>query len=270
MFTTPPVVKNILIINVLMFFATASLKNMGIDIENYLALYYWGSDKFMPHQLLTHAFMHANFSHIFFNMFAVWMFGRNLEVFWGPKRFLTYYILVAIGAGIIYELYLTYDFSVMNHLLTELQTNPSPVIFSEFVKRYIPVGFDPNLTYQLQTLITDWSRDPNNPMYLESVRPMINDFVNFKLNIPTVGASGAVFGVLMAFGMTFPNTMIMLLFPPIPIKAKYFVLIFGLIELFSGMQHNPTDNVAHFAHLGGMIFGYLLLRYWKNKDNSYY
>ena len=129
---------------------------------------------------------------------------------------------------------------------------------------------DPNLTFQLQHVITEWSRDPNNPMYLESVKPLINDYVNFKLNIPTVGASGAVYGVLLAFGMTFPNTMIMLLFPPIPIKAKYFVLIFGLIELFSGMEHNPTDNVAHFAHLGGMIFGYILLRYWRNKDIESY
>ena len=143
MFTTPPVVKNILIINVLMFFATMSFKSIGIDLDEYLALYYWGSPKFMPHQLITHAFMHANFAHIFFNMFAVWMFGRNLELFWGPKRFLTYYVLVAIGAGVIYELYLTYDFSVMNALLTELQNHPSPVIFFTICKKIYSCGNGP-------------------------------------------------------------------------------------------------------------------------------
>ncbi|HNP35655.1 MAG TPA: rhomboid family intramembrane serine protease [Woeseiaceae bacterium] len=146
---------------------------------------------FMPWQLLTYGFLHGNVMHIAFNMFALWMFGRELEMLMGPRRFLTYYLTCVVGAGLV------------------------------------------------QLLVAQ----AQGGLY------------------PTIGASGGVFGILLAFGMTFPNRMIVLLFPPIPMKAKYFVIIYGVLELYLGVA-NRAPGVAHFAHLGGMLFGFILLKYW--------
>ncbi|MDX1515866.1 MAG: rhomboid family intramembrane serine protease [Woeseiaceae bacterium] len=161
-----------------------------------LALWPVGSGNFYPWQLLTYGFLHSlnNFMHILFNMFALWMFGRELELLMGPRRFLTYYLTCVVGAGIVQLLVAHYT------------------------------GF----------------------------------------NYRTVGASGGVFGILLAFGMAFPNRMIMLIFPPIPMKAKYFVLVFGLLELYLGVSQR-APGVANFAHLGGMLFGFALLKYWSRR-----
>lgn len=166
-------------------------------------------------------FMHAGFSHIFFNMFAVYMFGRVLENVWGPKRFLIFYMVTGIGAGIIQELTWLYDFRDVISAPQEM----------------INIGGGRILT-----------------------KPEFYDL------FVTVGASGAVFGILLAFGMLFPNVPLYLMFIPIPIKAKYFVIFYGLAELTMGVANFSGDSVAHFAHLGGMLFGYVLIKYWKNKD----
>ncbi len=146
---------------------------------------------FMPWQLISYGFLHGNLTHIAFNMFGLWMFGRELERLMGQKRFLIYYFTCVVGAGIV------------------------------------------------QLIVAEWQ----GGLY------------------PTVGASGGVFGILLAYGLTFPNRMVMLIFPPIPMKAKYFVLFYGLLELYLGVSGN-APGVANFAHLGGMLFGFLLLRYW--------
>lgn len=230
----PLVVKNLLIINVLFFLGSMALESMGIDVSKYLALFYPASKQFGVWQLITYMFMHANLSHIFFNMFALWMFGNILENVWGPKRFLNYYLITGIGAGLT------------QWIVAYIRIASSGIDLPADVMQTI---------YQEGYSILQSGQNYSDPSM---------GFVNILMNIPTVGASGAVFGILLAFGMMFPNSMIYVFFA-IPIKAKYFVIIYGAIELFSGVWDSPGDNVAHFAHLGGMIFGYLVIMYWKKK-----
>ncbi|MTI87957.1 MAG: rhomboid family intramembrane serine protease [Balneolaceae bacterium] len=197
----PPVVKNLLIINGLIFFATVSifaggLTPLGEMVFPYMALFPIGSGYFFPWQLVTYMFLHANFGHIIMNLFALWIFGQSIENLWGSKRFFAYYFLTGIGAALIH-------------------------------------------------------------MWIGGT------------GAPTIGASGAVFGILLAFGMMFPDRYIMLLIPPIPIKSKYFVMIYGAIELVSGIG-NPTGGVAHFAHLGGIIVGFILIKVWGLKKPQQY
>ena len=188
----PPVVKNLLIINGLFFLATIVGSGSNIDLYAPLAMHHWDSNSFRIWQPITYMFMHGDFFHIFFNMWGVWMFGTQLENLWGSKRFLKFYLLTGLGAGILHFI-----------------------------------------------LFPDGS---------------------------LVGASGALFGLLLGFGMMFPNAQLMLIFLPVPIKAKYFVVIYGLMELYYGFT--STGNIAHFAHIGGMLFGFLIIKYWKRKRNS--
>jgi membrane associated rhomboid family serine protease len=237
--TIPPVVKNLIIINALMLFATYVLKMKGIDLTKTLGLHYIQSPDFRPYQLVTHLFMHGGPMHLVFNMFALWMFGRVLESVWGPKRFFIYYFFTGLGAAALHTFvnYMEFQYIAgkMSPENVQMVLSQGPDIFSQG-KNFI------------------------DPLAAK---------LNLILNIPTVGASGAVFGILLGFGMLFPNTELMLLFPPIPIKAKYFVAAYGAIELFSGIA-NPGDNIAHFAHLGGMLFGFILIKYWNKKTTNFY
>ncbi len=228
----PPVVKNLLIINGLFFLATLAFERLGFDLVKLLGLFLPQSEYFRPHQLVTYIFMHGNFQHILFNMFALWMFGSAIENIWGGKRFLIYYMVTGLGAGLIH------------------------------------LGV---LEWQLASVISDLGIDQYYVVkqeglgILEQGQNYSDEFMahlNLLLNTPTVGASGAVFGLLLAFGMMFPNAEILLYFL-FPIKAKYFVIGYGLIELFSGISNRPGDNVAHFAHLGGMVFGFILIKFWQ-------
>lgn len=216
----PPVTKNLLIINVLCFFGYQVAQRYDIDLNDMLGLHFFLASDFNLAQLVTYMFMHANLQHIFFNMFAVWMFGRTLEQVLGPKRFLIYYMVCGIGAGLVQELvqYIQYVMELSHY-----------------------DGVNTGL----------------------AVIPMA-EFLNM---MTTVGASGAVYGILLAFGMLFPETK-MFVFPiPFPIKAKFFVLGYAVIELFAGFG-SSGDGIAHFAHLGGMIFGFLLIMYWRKKNRN--
>lgn len=262
----PPVVLNLLIINILLFLGTTMLSRSGLDLVSLLALYYPGSDLFRPHQFITHMFMHGSTMHLFFNMFALWMFGKVLESVWGSKRFLTYYLITGLGAAALHTFVLYLQFSSLNTDAQALMNTLSPEGFALFVKDNFP-----ELQSRLSGFIAQWVDMPQNPRFVAQAESYISDMLNLKLNVPTVGASGAIFGVLLAFGMLFPNTRLVLLFPPIPIKAKWFVIGYGAIELFAGLSNQAGDNVAHFAHLGGMIFGFLLIKYWnKTKRNNFY
>ena len=257
----PPAVLNLLIINVLLFLGTMLFRSQGINLERWLALYYPGSDLFRPHQLITHMFMHGNTMHIFFNMFALWMFGRVLEGVWGSRRFLVYYFTTGLGAA---GLHLLVNYISLGNIAAEASAvinTLSPEVFAQFIKDYFPKSMN-----HVSDFLSGWLNDPLNPGYAKEATDFIQFNVAQKINVPTVGASGAVFGLLLAFGMLFPNTRLMLLFPPIPIKAKWFVIGYGVIELYSGLANNAGDNVAHFAHLGGMIFGFIMIKYW-NKTN---
>ncbi len=236
----PEVVKNLLIINGLFFLATFVMgKNFDLDLVKYLGLHNWQSPDFRPHQLVTHLFMHGGIGHIFFNMFALWMFGNQLENIWGGKRFLTYFLITGLGAA---ALHLAVNQLRISHL--------EAIMTAEQISGVAKNGY--------QALI-------NGKNFVD---PLMGK-LNILYHTPTVGASGAVFGVLLAFGMLFPNTLIYIYFA-LPIKAKYFVMIYGAFELWSGLQNNPGDNVAHFAHLGGMIFGYFLIKYWRKNSQHFY
>ncbi|WP_299583205.1 rhomboid family intramembrane serine protease [uncultured Sunxiuqinia sp.] len=235
----PPVVKNLIIINVLMLFATFVLSMQNIDLTRILGLHYIASPKFEPYQIVTHMFMHGGFTHLLFNMFALWMFGRVLESVWGPKRFFIYYFATGLGAAV-------------------LHTFVNFIEYQSVISKMSPEHID----LVMQNGADIWMQGKN---YTD---PLMGK-LNLLLNVPTVGASGAVFGVLLGFGMLFPNTQLMLLFPPIPIKAKYFVIGYGVLELYLGLAR-PGSNVAHFAHLGGMLFGYLLIRYWNKNSRNFY
>ncbi|MBR1994031.1 MAG: rhomboid family intramembrane serine protease [Alistipes sp.] len=205
-FKTPPVVKNLLIINGLMFLATTLLSQY--HLTSYLGLFNPLSPLFHSYQVVSYMCLHADFNHLFFNMFALWMFGRTVEYELGSKRFLIYYMVCGVGAALLQLL----------------------------------VGW---IEYHVLT------GSPETWAYAQGL-----------LHVPTVGASGAIFGLLLAFGFLHPNAQIMLLIPPIPIRAKWFVVIYGVIELFFGISGYQA-GVAHFAHLGGMLWGLLLLLYWR-------
>lgn len=236
--STPPVVKNLIIINVVMFLALYGIDSaFGIDLNRVLGLFYFKSPYFEPYQIVTHMFMHGSLSHLFFNMFALWMFGKVLEQVWGSQRFLIYYFVTGLGAAFLHML--------VNHL----------ELASAIKQASETYGIDNYSDEIIRQLLNTGSA--------------LAQKVGVGLYVPTVGASGAVFGVLLAFGMLFPNTQLMLLFPPIPIKAKYFVIGYGVIELYLGLTQSAS-NIAHFAHLGGMLFGFLLIKYWKYNKSSFY
>lgn len=263
---TPPVVLNLLIINVLLFFATSILTRSGIDLVRLLGLYYPGSEHFHPYQLLTHMFMHANLTHLFFNMFALWMFGKVLESVWRSSRFLFYYFVTGFGAAALHLFVNWLSLKSVIFDASQVINAPTPDAFLAYLNEHFP-----QYIHQLNQFVGNWMSDPTNGALVHQGAQYTNELLQLRIGIPTIGASGAVFGILLAFGMLFPNTRLMLLFPPIPIKAKWFVIGYGLIEFFAGVSNRSGDNVAHFAHLGGMVFGLILILYWRkfNRKNFY-
>lgn len=213
----PPVVKNLLLVNVLMYLITIITGNFMY--ENF-ALFYFESPLFKPYQLVTHMFMHGGFTHILFNMYTLYIFGCVLERVWGSQKFLFYYFVTGIGAALLH------------------------------------MGV---MWLQLQGYIADLNA---GDMFARAE-------IEALLTTPTVGASGAIYGLLLAYGMLFPDNIMQLIFPPVALKAKWFVIIFGALELLLGLS-GRGGNVAHFAHLGGMIFGFFLILYWKKNNRMYY
>tara|TARA_B110000285_G_C14871059_1_gene489219 strand:- start:30 stop:776 length:747 start_codon:yes stop_codon:yes gene_type:complete len=238
-----PVVKNLLILNVLFFVAQSAISGFT---EN-LALYPISSEEFKPWQLVTHFFMHSTpgFMHIFFNMFALVMFGTQLERVWGPKKFLIYYLATALGAAF---LHLTVGYL----RLKNIESGLSPA--------------------ELNQILTEGFEQIKNGkfVYAEPILREANQSLYILYNTPMLGASGAVFGLLAAYGYLFPNTELYLMFIPVPIKAKYFVMGYAAIELFSGIANSPGDNVAHFAHLGGALVGIVMVIIWQRQKNQFF
>jgi len=232
----PEVVKNLLILNILMYIIAMLFPAM----QEYFAMYAITSSSFQPYQIITHMFMHSqqSFMHIFFNMFALYMFGRDAEYSMGAKRFLVFYFITGLGAAFLHQVtgYIEYQYALQQVTAEQL---------------------DIVTTQGLEAIIAGQNFTDPDMAYLNST-----------MNSRVVGASGAVYGVLVAFGMLFPNRMIMLLIPPIPMKAKYFVLIMGVIELYLSFS-NSSDGVAHFAHLGGALFGFLLILFWRKRGQRF-
>lgn len=222
----PTITKNLLIVNVVVFLATYLFRTMDVDLNNVLGLHFFLAPDFHIYQLFTYMFAHGGFSHIFFNMFALWMFGCIVERTWGPKKFLTYYIVCGVGAGLFQEL-------------------------AQFAQFYFIASEQlPHFT-------------------LAQTMKVANANAAFLNLWTTVGASGAVYGILLAFGMLYPEERIFIFPLPVPIKAKWFVMGYAAIELF--MAYSSTgDGVAHLAHLGGMVFGFFLIRYWRRHPDIRY
>jgi membrane associated rhomboid family serine protease len=257
----PTVVKNILIINGLFFLATMAFQSaFNIDLTDKLGMHYFGSSQFRPYQIITYMFMHGGFGHIFFNMFAVWMFGNVLENYWGPKRFLIYYLITGIGAILIQMLVSYISISSIQHAIDIFQASPSPAAFQQIITQHFEGYYRPEV---MSSFISEYYSNPSTANTAQA-SGMLNELLNFKMDVPTIGASGAVFGILLAFGMMFPNSLIYVYFA-IPVKAKWFVIFYGAIELYSGIADNVGDNIAHFAHLGGMLFGFFMIMYWNKK-----
>ena len=230
----PTVTKNLLAINVLMFLALLVAETKGVDLNAVLGLHLFMSGDFQPYQLVTYMFMHGNVTHLFFNMFALYMFGRTLEYMWGAKRFLAYYLVAGVGAALVQE-----AVGIVRYNMALEGMSPQDV---ELVMSY---GL--NALHEGKNFV--------NPQLAQ---------LNLVLNSTTVGASGAIYAILLGFGMLFPEER-MFVFPvPFPIKAKYFVMGYAIIELYLGVS-GSADGVAHFAHLGGMLFGLLLILYWRKK-----
>lgn len=217
----PTMTKNLLIVNVLAFIATFVFERSGIDLTRMLGLHFFLASEFHIYQFITYMFLHGGFTHILFNMFALWMFGSVIERVWGPKKFLFYYICCGVGAGFTQELvqYITYSMEGIA------------------AYQYVNAG---------------------------GVQMTTDAYINLWT---TIGASGAVYGILLAFGMIFPNERLFIIPFPFPIKAKWLIVGYIAIELFSAMS-GPGDGVAHMAHLGGMLFGFLLIRYWQKHPDS--
>ena len=234
----PTVVKNLLIINVIMFLLmyTGMGNFMGESMTKLLGLHYFASPLFKPWQLVTHMFMHGGFGHLALNMLGLFMLGPPLEYKWGSQRFLTFYMVTGVGAALFYS-----GVHVLEYYQLAEQLGP---VALEQIKIEGPEIWQGHQNYTDPT----WNA------------------MNALLNIPMVGASGAIYGVLLAFGMTFPNVALMIFPLFIPIKAKYFVWILGLLAVFQAIESNPGDNVAHLAHLGGMLVGYLMIRMWRKKN----
>lgn len=242
----PPIIKNLIIINVLCWLASITLpRAFNIDIVELFGLHYWGSEAFKPYQFITYMFLHdtSSIGHLFFNMFGLWMFGKDIELFWGRNKFLIFYFFTGIGAGIIQELVWHIDLSRAAEAFNMYASTKDITLLKPYLTNltehtYIPLG-----------------------RLMELKEQILSSAV-------TVGASGALFGILLAFAMIFPQARMMLLFLPFPIRAPYFVAIYAVVELFCGVAQT-ADGVAHFAHLGGMIFGLILILFWKKSGKFY-
>lgn len=242
----PPVTKNILAINIVMMLATKALPGLlmrfgvVIDLNSILGMHYWQSSHFSPAQLVTYAFMHGGFMHLFFNMFTLFMFGGILERFWGPKRFLYYYTITAVGAAIVQQLVWTVEFYPLISAVTDaISTNSVDSL------------------YPVQQILSKYNIVDIHGLNSESLIEIKQAFLDLPV---TVGASGAIFGLLLAFGWLFPEQIIYVFF--IPVKARIGVFIFGIFELSFGIANFSFDSIAHFAHLGGMLFGAILIYIW--------
>jgi len=238
----PPVVKNLLIINVLFFAAKYVMANTGIaNLDYQLGAFYFDSPFFRIWQPVTYMFMHGDFMHILFNMFALFTFGGVIESRWGTKRFINFYLITGLGAVALQMGVQAYEV-------------------------YHIAGAAFNIPISDMSLLQNGGIQAN--IHLSGLSETDSNTLLGIYGFPMVGASGAIFGLLVAFGMLYPNTELYIMFIPVPIKAKYLIPVYIILELSLGVARIPGDSIAHFAHLGGALIGFILVKLWKDKDNN--
>lgn len=260
-----PVVKNILLANVVIFLIQSLLR---LPLSSLFGLRVVFAEDFAPYQFLTYMWIHGSFGHLLGNMIAVFIFGPLLEQTWGSKRFMTFYLITGIGAAAIYG---GVDFIEKRQIKLDTEAylaNPNPESFSLFIMEHKSPYFKLNV---LAKEADEFYEHPEDRQYISRSRSIVSSMFEQTVNVPMVGASGAVFGILMAFAMLFPNMQLMLLIPPIPIRAKYLVFLYAMFEIYSEITRSPSDNVAHLAHIGGMVIAFILLKFfWNNSNQRYY
>ncbi len=259
MFALTPVVRALLIINILVFVVTNQAVIEQFGLHSFL------SDRFNPVQLLTHMFLHGGFGHIFSNMLGLVVFGPRLEQLWGPRRFTFFYFFCGIGAALLFSGVNYYEMRDLYDAVRAYRADPTPDGFIGFFTQHAGSLYD-----QVAGFIDQYEAQPANERYVNGSLRIVNRYYVDQVDQPMVGASGAIFGVIMGFGLLFPNTELFLLFPPIPIKAKYLVFFYGAYELYSGIYQSQADNVAHFAHIGGMLFAFILIKIWNSQRKTFY
>ncbi len=284
----PSVVRNLIIINVILAVLQYVLyQSIHISLADYLGLHYFRSELFRPWQLVTHMFMHGSpgdlegtVLHLGSNMIGLWMLGSILESRWGPRRFLTFYLICGLGAAACQLGVMSMQLEPAVQSYQAFMQNPTADQFISFCNHHLHRGgADGEILRRIVNTAGAWASDPGNTttqhiaqvqahQYLWGAKTVEGLHAQGLLDDTMVGASGAVFGVLFAFGYLLPNLQLMFIFPPIPIKAKWFVTLYALFELYSGLRNSPTDNVAHFAHLGGLLFAFVLLRLWGYRFND--
>lgn len=262
----PQGIKTLLLINGGMFVLTFLLQaTSGINLEHILGMYYFQSPNYHHYQIITHMFMHGGFWHLFFNMYSLFLLGTMIERVWGTKRFIFYYIFTGLGAAALHtgvNWWQIHGLTVDAQAFFDSPTSETLAIFSE----HHPDLFN---RAALSDFLAEWCEHPEISDFKTSSVNQVSEIITAKINNSCMlGASGAVFGVLLAFGMMFPDLKLYIMFLPFGIKAKYFVMIYGALELIFGI-FGTLDGIAHFAHLGGLLFGFLIIKYWQHSQKNY-
>jgi membrane associated rhomboid family serine protease len=264
-FNLTPTVRNLLLINLAVLLVQQNLRALPID--QWGSLYPLGSPYFHFWQFFTHMFMHSGWGHFFANMFGLISFGPLLEQRWGSQRFLAFWLMCGIGAGVFYEGVRTYELHQFEVSYAEVARNPDAGEFKQLMQK---VG-DQNLEdYAAGDAL---ARNPSDRVLQQAVAQRAAELYNGVLTSPyagMLGASGALFGVLFAFAYLFPNTELMLLFIPFPVKAVYLVFLYGMYELYAGIHQAAGDHVAHFAHIGGLLVGFIIIKFWESGRTRFY
>ncbi len=261
MFNLTPTVRTLLFANIFFFAAQTYFLPLLTQLGS---LYPIGSPYFYPWQFATAIFLHGSWMHLLFNMFGLISFGPLLEQRWGQQRFLVFWLVCGIGASVLYEGVRYYEVNKLEVARQEFRQEPTGANFVEFFRENMP---EQEGAEQFGRQMT---KNPNDAEYISSANATLDAVVEASYKSGMLGASGALFGLLFAFAYLFPNTELFLLFIPFPIKAKYFVFFYAAYELYAGVHRTPGDNVAHFAHLGGLLFGFLLVKYWEGSRERFY
>ncbi|UII21416.1 rhomboid family intramembrane serine protease [Fulvivirga ligni] len=257
-----PVVKNLLLINILVYILQYVFQN--IQLHELLALWSWHSPAFRPYQFLTYMFVHDGFMHIFFNMLMLVFIGPILETTWGPKKFLIFYMVTGIGAGILYNGVGLYKSASLENDVNAYIEAPNPDNFALFLDDNGKI-----FNSTIYDFLNEFSKHPDDQSYITKSVQYAKAAYDYLPVGSMVGASGAVYGLLLALGILFPEMTVRLLFPPIPIKVKYLVFGLGAIEIYSQFMNKSGDGVAHLAHLGGIIFAFIMIKIWQKQGTNY-